>query len=161
MYIRRLRKQGMTATDHRGPRPQNSPDLARITRVMQIRSCEAPWPRPDSDFLRLWKPLQHLERFPDLYEHRWLRCAIISHSEWCYAEVAAGEIFLALQQGLQAALWTLGGVEAQVAKVSVTFLNEATGSAQVGAVKGSDHSVQQHLVVPLKIVAGDRDVVVG
>ena len=24
------------------------------------------------------KPFQHLERFPDLYEHRWLRCAIIS-----------------------------------------------------------------------------------
>ena len=34
MYIRRLRKQGMTATDHRGPRPQNSPDLARTTALM-------------------------------------------------------------------------------------------------------------------------------
>ena len=29
---------------------------------------------------------------------------------WRYAEVAAGETFLALQQGLQNALWTLGGV---------------------------------------------------
>ena len=32
---------------------------------------------------------------------------ILSHSGWRYAEVAAGETFLALQQGLQAALWTL------------------------------------------------------
>ena len=35
---------------------------------------------------------------------------IFSHSGWRYAEVATGETFLALQQGLQAALWTLGGV---------------------------------------------------
>ena len=35
---------------------------------------------------------------------------ILSHSGWRYAEVATGETFLALQQGLQAALWTLGGV---------------------------------------------------
>ncbi len=35
---------------------------------------------------------------------------ILSHSGWRYAEVVAGETFLALQQGLQAALWTLGGV---------------------------------------------------
>ena len=35
---------------------------------------------------------------------------ILSHSGWRYAEVAAGETFLALKQGLQNALWTLGGV---------------------------------------------------
>ena len=35
---------------------------------------------------------------------------ILSNSGWRYAEVAAGETFLALQQGLQATLWTLGGV---------------------------------------------------
>ena len=35
---------------------------------------------------------------------------ILSHSGWRYAEVAAGETFLALQEGLQNALWTLGGV---------------------------------------------------
>ena len=34
---------------------------------------------------------------------------ILSHSGWRYAEVAAGETFLD-QQGLQNALWTLGGV---------------------------------------------------
>ncbi len=35
---------------------------------------------------------------------------ILSHSGWRYAEVATGETFLALHQGLQAALWTLGSV---------------------------------------------------
>ena len=35
---------------------------------------------------------------------------ILSHSGWRYAEVATGETFLALQQGLQAALWALGRV---------------------------------------------------
>ena len=35
---------------------------------------------------------------------------ILSHSGWRYAEIAASETFLALQQGLQNALWTLGGV---------------------------------------------------
>ena len=35
---------------------------------------------------------------------------ILSHSGWRYAEVTTGETFLALKQGLQAALWTLGGV---------------------------------------------------
>ena len=35
---------------------------------------------------------------------------VLSHSGWRYAEVAAGETFLALKQGLQNALWNLGGV---------------------------------------------------
>ena len=35
---------------------------------------------------------------------------VLSHSGWRYAEIAASETFLALQQGLQNALWTLGGV---------------------------------------------------
>ena len=35
---------------------------------------------------------------------------ILSHSGWRYAEVATGETFLALKQGLQNFLWTLGGV---------------------------------------------------
>ena len=35
---------------------------------------------------------------------------LLSQSGWRYAEVATGETFLALQQRLQAALWTLGGV---------------------------------------------------
>ena len=33
---------------------------------------------------------------------------ILSHSGWRYAEVAAGETFLALKQGLQNALWNVG-----------------------------------------------------
>ena len=43
------------------------------------------------------------------YRHQLFQL-ILSHSGWRYAELAAGETFLALQQGLQAALWTLGGV---------------------------------------------------
>ena len=34
---------------------------------------------------------------------------VLSHSGWRYAEVVAGETFLALKQGLQKALWALGG----------------------------------------------------
>ena len=34
---------------------------------------------------------------------------VLSHSGWRYAEVATGETFLALKQGLQNALWQLGG----------------------------------------------------
>ena len=33
---------------------------------------------------------------------------VLSHSGWRYAEVVAGETFLALKQGLQNALWELG-----------------------------------------------------
>ena len=43
------------------------------------------------------------------YRHQLFQL-ILSHSGWRYAELATGETFLALQQGLQAALWTLGGV---------------------------------------------------
>ena len=35
---------------------------------------------------------------------------ILSHSGSCYAEVTPSETFLALKQGLQNALWALGGV---------------------------------------------------
>ena len=35
---------------------------------------------------------------------------ILSHSGWRYAEVTAGETFLALKQGMQNAFWALGGV---------------------------------------------------
>ena len=43
------------------------------------------------------------------YRHQLFQL-ILSHSGWRYAELAAGETFLALKQGLQSALWTLGGV---------------------------------------------------
>ena len=35
---------------------------------------------------------------------------MLSHSGWRYVEVAAGETFLAMKQGLQNAMWELGGV---------------------------------------------------
>ncbi len=44
-----------------------------------------------------------------IYPHQLFQM-ILSHSGWRYAEVATGETFLALQQGLQSALWALGGV---------------------------------------------------
>ena len=43
------------------------------------------------------------------YRHRLFQL-VLSHSGWRYAEVATGETFLALKQGLQNALWELGGV---------------------------------------------------
>ncbi len=43
------------------------------------------------------------------YRHRLFQL-VLSHSGWRYAEVVAGETFLALKQGLQNALWELGGV---------------------------------------------------
>ena len=36
---------------------------------------------------------------------------ILSHSGWRYTEVASDETFLALQQGLQAAPWTLAAYD--------------------------------------------------
>ena len=44
---------------------------------------------------------------------------ILSHSGWRYAEIAAGETFLALKQGMQNALWALGGVPEVVRSDSV------------------------------------------
>ena len=43
------------------------------------------------------------------YRHRLFQL-VLSHSGWRYAEVVSGETFLALKQGLQNALWELGGV---------------------------------------------------
>ena len=42
------------------------------------------------------------------YRHRLFQL-VLTHSGWRYAEVAAGETFLALKQGLRHALWELGG----------------------------------------------------
>ena len=52
-------------------------------------------------FTRSWA----IRPYPDMLFH-----LILSHSGWRYAKVATGETSLALQQGLQAALWSLGGV---------------------------------------------------
>ena len=52
---------------------------------------------------------------------------ILSHSGWRYAEVAAGETLLALQQGIQAALWALGRV-AQVVRSDNTSPPPRSGS---------------------------------
>ena len=48
---------------------------------------------------------------------------ILSHSGWRYAEVASGETFLALKQGLQNALWKLDGVPQVVRSDNATALS--------------------------------------
>ena len=58
--------------------------------------------------LQDWRALHGPDQ--EVYFPQVLFQLILSHSGWRYAEVAAGETFLALQQGLQNALWTLGGV---------------------------------------------------
>ena len=54
---------------------------------------------------------------------------ILSYSGWRYAEIATGETFLALKQGLQAALWTLGGVP-QVVRSDNTSAATHEGASQ-------------------------------
>ena len=51
---------------------------------------------------------------------------MLSHSGWRYAEVAASEFYLALQWGLQGALWKLGGApqRAEESEVFFTFVAE-------------------------------------
>ena len=59
------------------------------------------------DFTHCWELKVTIAGQP--YRHLLFQL-ILSHSGWRYAEVTSGETFLALQQGLQNALWTLGGV---------------------------------------------------
>ena len=59
---------------------------------------------------------------------------ILSHSGWRYAEVAAGETFLALQQGLQNALWTLGGVPEVVRSDNTSALPPTNCAAAAAAL---------------------------
>ena len=62
------------------------------------------------------------------YRHRPFQL-VLSHSGWRYAEVAAGETFLALKQGLQNALWELGG--------SPRVIRSDNTSALTHEIKGS------------------------
>ena len=47
---------------------------------------------------------------------------MLSHSGWRYAEVVAGETFLALKQGLQKALWALGGAPLAIRSDNISAL---------------------------------------
>ena len=68
---------------------------------------------------------------------------VLCYSGWRYAEAASGETFLALKQGLQGALWALGGAPVFMAHalmenrngLLVDFLvSDATGTAERDAV---------------------------
>ena len=75
---------------------------------------------------------------------------ILSHSGWRYAEVAAGETFLALQQGPQKALWTLGGVP--------QVLHSDNTSAATHEVKRSRGRGRAESTITLKQPPGNRAV---
>ena len=55
---------------------------------------------------------------------------ILSHSGWRYAEIATGETFLALKQGLQSAFWALGGVPEVVRSYNTSAATYPRGETQ-------------------------------
>ena len=69
---------------------------------------------------------------------------ILSHSGWRYAEVAAGETFLALQQGLQAALWTLGGVPEVVRSDNAAALTHEIRRSRARALNDNYAALLDH-----------------
>ena len=74
---------------------------------------------------------------------------VLSHSGWRYAEVAAGETFLALKQGLQEAPWTLGGVPQVVRSHNAAALTpeirRSHGRAQNESYAARNRLVQRKL----------------
>ncbi len=69
---------------------------------------------------------------------------ILSHSGWRYAEVAAGETFLALQQGLQNALWTLGGVPEVVRSDNAAALTHEIRRSRARALNDNYAALLDH-----------------
>ena len=69
---------------------------------------------------------------------------ILSHSGWRYAEVAAGETFLALQQGLQNALWTLGGVPEVVRSDNTSAATHELRSSRGRALNDNYAALLEH-----------------
>ena len=76
---------------------------------------------------------------------------ILSHSGWRYAEIAAGETFLALQQGLQNALWTLGGVP-QILRSD----NTSAATHEVKRSRGRAIALPQQNRYPTQVVASNK-----
>ena len=56
---------------------------------------------------------------------------VLSHSGWRYAEVCFGETFEALVQGLQGALWELGGVPRVVRIDDLGYLPQGAEESEV------------------------------
>ena len=110
---------------------------------------------------------------------------ILSHSGWRYAEIATGETFLALKQGLQSAFWALGGVPEVVrsdntsaathevkrsrgralnANYAALLDHYGLRSTRINRGKSHENGVAEHAHYPLKdavdqalILRGSRD----
>ena len=69
---------------------------------------------------------------------------ILSHSGWRYAEVAGGETFLALKQGLQNALWALGGVPEVVRSDNAAALTHEIRRSRARALNDNYATLLEH-----------------
>ena len=69
---------------------------------------------------------------------------ILSHSGWRYAEVAAGETFLALKRGLQNALWELGGVPEVVRSDNAAALTHEIRHSRARALNDNYAALLDH-----------------
>ena len=75
---------------------------------------------------------------------------VLSHSGWRHAEVVAGETFVALKQGLQNALWELGGAPQIIRSDNSSALTHeiaaaagpSTNYAELGALRDRGHADQ-------------------
>lgn len=76
---------------------------------------------------------------------------VLSHSGWRYAEVATGETFLALKQGLQNALWALGGAPQVIRSGNTSAATHENG------VAGQAHFRLKDAIGQALMLRGSRD----
>ena len=69
---------------------------------------------------------------------------VLSHSGWRYAEVVAGETFLALRQRFQSALWKLGGVPLIILSDNTSALTYEIKRSRGGALNDSCAELLDH-----------------
>ena len=69
---------------------------------------------------------------------------VLSHSGWRYAEVATGETFLALKQGLQNALWELGGAPRVIRSDNTSAATHEMRRSRGRALNGSYAELLDH-----------------
>ena len=69
---------------------------------------------------------------------------VLSHSGWRYTEVVAGETFLALKQGLQNALWKLGGAPQVIRSDNTSALTHEIKRSRGRALNGNYAELLDH-----------------
>ena len=69
---------------------------------------------------------------------------VLSHSGWRYAEVVAGETFLALKQGLQNAFWKLGGAPQVIRSDNTSALTHEIKRSRGRALNDSYAELLEH-----------------